>query len=127
MKVCVKGSLSHSKDVPTEWSPTGISFGTTAFSSFVNNIADQLSTDYKIFTDDLKLYACVGFRFSGSAPPPSSVTEVQCDINALHSTALSWGLTMNPKKCVVIHFPNRTHVQNSVRFTLGGQPLLAVT
>ena len=126
MKVCVKGSLSQSKDV-LSGVPQGSVLGPLLFLVYVNNIADQLSTNYKIFADDLKLYACVGFRFSGNAPPPSSVTEVQRDIDALHSTASSWGLAMNPKKCVVIHFPNRTHVQNSVRFTLGGQPLLAVT
>ena len=126
MKVCVKGSLSQSKDV-LSGVPQGSVLGPLLFLVYVNNIADQLSTDYKIFADDLKLYACVGFRFSGNTPPPSLVTEVQRDIDVLHSTASSWGLAMNPKKCVVIHFPNRTHVQNSVRFTLGGQPLLAVT
>ena len=73
MKVCVKGSLSQSKDV-LSGVPQGSVLGPLLFLVYVNNIADQVSTDYKIFADDLKLYTCVGFRFSGSAFPPSSVT-----------------------------------------------------
>ena len=126
MKVSVKGFLSRERDV-LSGVPQGSVLGPLLFLVYINNIADQLSTDYKIFADDLKLYACVGFRFSAGAPSPSSVAEVQRDIDVLHSTAASWGLKMNPGKCAVIHIPSKISVYTPVRYMLNGHPLLSVS
>ena len=75
----------------------------------------------------MKLYSCVGFRFSAGAPSPSSVAEVQWDIDVLHSTAASWGLNMNPGKCAVIRFPSKISVYTPVRYMLNGHPLPSVS
>ena len=126
MKVSVKGFLSRERDV-LSGVPQGSVLGPLLFLVYINNIADQLSTDYKIFADDLKLYACVGFHFSAGAPSPSSVAEVQRDIDVLHSTAASWGLNMNPGKCAVIRFPSKISVHTPVRYMLNGHLLLSVS
>ena len=69
-----------------------------------NNITNQLCMDYEIFADDIKLYACVGFFSLPALPPPSSVTKVQFDIDALPSAASSWGLNMTAKNVLKFTF-----------------------
>ena len=61
---------------------------------FVNSIASSLRCQYKIFADDLKIYACVK-RTRLSEAPVISHQCVQDGVTKLHDTTLSWGLHMN--------------------------------
>jgi len=82
--------------------PQGSVLGPLLFLVYMNSIAANMTTSYKIFADDLKMYACVSHPTSHAVP--SSVQCVQADIDILFSTAASWGLHMNGKKCAVLRF-----------------------
>ena len=101
MSVSVMGSSSRPRRV-ISGVPQGSVLGPLLFLIYVNNIASDLTCRYKVFADDLKIYACVHRR---SVPGHSlSMTNVQADINMLYKTSLSWGLKMNPDKCAVLRF-----------------------
>ena len=101
MRVAVKGSLSKPRKVDSGV-PQGSVLGPLLFLIYINHIASNLSCLYKIFADDLKIYACVHHR--SSPDNPHSAADVQSDIDVLYTTSLSWGLQMNPKKCAVMRF-----------------------
>ena len=63
------------------------------FLIYMNHIGSKLSSDYKIFADDSKIYACV--NPSASVARPGAAPSIPADINALHCTSESWGLTLN--------------------------------
>ena len=102
MRVCVKGQASQPKPV-LSGVPQGSVLGPILFLIYVNSIASQLKSSYKIFADDLKMYACVQYK-TQSDPHSPTCQDVQEDIDALHKTALSWGLSMNVQKSVVLRF-----------------------
>ena len=101
MRVAVKGSLSKPRKVDSGI-PQGSVLGPLLFLIYINHIASHLSCLYKIFADDLKIYACVHHR--SSPDNPHSTADVQSDIDVLYTTSLSWGLQMNPKKCADMRF-----------------------
>ena len=80
----------------------GSVLGPLLFLVYIDSVASQLQSEYKIFADDLKLYTCV--RQAPGTTPVSSTALVQKDIDTLQTTAASWCLKMNPKKCVVLRF-----------------------
>ena len=83
--------------------PQGSVLGPILFLIYINSIASRLVSSYKIFADDLKLFACVSYH-SSDLIPPSSPESVQRDIDILYKTSLSWGLRMNRDKCAVLRF-----------------------
>ena len=92
MQVAVKGQLSSCRSVKSGV-PQGSVLGPLLFLIYINHIGSKLSSDYKIFADDLKIYACV--NPSLSVAYPGAAPSIQADINALHRTSESWGLTLN--------------------------------
>ena len=101
MQVAVKGQLSSSRPVESGV-PQGSVLGPLLFLIYVNHIGSKLTSNYKIFADDLKLYACVNPSLSGACP--GTAQSIQADINTLHGTSESWGLTLNREKCAVLRF-----------------------
>ena len=71
--------------------------GPVLFLLYVNHAVSGLKSHFKIFADDIKLYLC-------SIESEDFTTSFQMDIDRLVSTSASWGLDMNPSKCVVIRF-----------------------
>ena len=55
-----------------------------------------------------------------------SEARLQENINLLHSTAESWGLTMNLQKCVVLHFRRRFHDDANASYTLNDSAISSV-
>ena len=102
MCVDVRGVRSTAKVVKSGV-PQGSVLGPILFLVYINSIASRLVSSYKIFADDLKLFACVSYH-SSDVIPPSSPESVQRDIDILHKTSLSWGLRMNRDKCAVLRF-----------------------
>ena len=100
MRVCVRRSESLPRPV-TSGVPQGSVLGPLLFLIYIDSIASQLTSEYKIFADDLKLYACVNLPLGST---PSSTALVQRDINTLQATAASWCLKINPNKCAVLRF-----------------------
>ena len=121
MRVCVKGSVSQPKDV-LSGVPQGSILGPILFLIYINSVASRLACKFKIFADDLKMYASVDH--SRSSVPMSSVHSVQNDIDVLHTTALSWGLQINVKKSVVLRF-SRSRPDQIPVYTLNGLALPA--
>ena len=102
--------------------PQGSVLGPLLFLVYVNSIASELSCSHKIFADDLKIYACVEYPNSPEHAPSSSTT-IQRDIDILSSTAASWGLHMNVKKCAVLRFSRFSSLLGPPLYTLYGQPI----
>lgn len=123
MKVAVKRSLSQPRDV-CSGVPQGSVLGPLLFLIYINHVASNLSCRYKIFADDLKMYACVHHRTSPSQS--QSIVNVQSDIDALHATSRSWGLHMNPNKCAVLRF-SRNHTDlTAPLYTMNGSVIPSV-
>ena len=121
MSVCVDGHLSRPGYV-LSGVPQGTVLGPLLFLIYINSIGSNLSCSYKIFADDLKLYAYIDYP-DRSLPSLATSAAVQRDINQLHSTAASWSLFMNVKKCAVLRFSRS--FTNLVRpaYTLNGNPI----
>lgn len=100
MNVKVKDRVSRPRPV-TSGVPQGSVLGPLLFLVYIDSIASNLSSEYKIFADDLKLYACVK-HVPGTTVSSSSL--IQNDIDTLHATAASWCLKINPSKCAVLRF-----------------------
>ena len=124
MRVCVKGHVSQPRDV-LSGVPQGSVLGPLLFLIYINSVASQLSSNYKIFADDIKIYACVQY-LSTTAHQVSPVADVQRDINILHQTAASWGLNMNSKKCAVLRFVGSRRNHPPPVYVLDGQHIPSV-
>ena len=103
MQVRVNDQVSGPRPV-SSGVPQGSVLGPLLFLVYIDSVASQLQSEYKIFADDLKLYTCV--RQAPGTTPVSSTALVQKDIDTLQTTAASWCLKMNPKKCVVSVLPD---------------------
>ena len=117
MRVCIGGKTSRARDVMSGV-PQGSVLGPLLFLVYVNSIASRLLSSYAIFADDLKIYACVSHMGSSNSSP--SAQCVQADIDVLFSTALSWGLYMNRKKCAVLRFSRLTRDFSPPTYFLNG-------
>ena len=120
MQVCVQGHYSSTKNV-NSGVPQGSVLGPLLFLIYINYIGAKLSCSYKIFADDLKLFACVAHDPT-SCYPQSDVT-LQIDIDVLFRTSLSWGLRMNKSKCAVLRFSRKFRNQSQPLYVLDGTPL----
>ena len=120
MRVSVKGSLSKPRNVDSGVPQSSV-LGPLLFLVYVNHIASNLSCMYKIFADDLKIYACIHRRASPDIR--SSSADIQSDIDVLYSTSLSWGLQMNPKKCVVMRFSRPYSDLTPPHYIMSGLPI----
>ena len=102
MEVGVKDKHSTPRTV-TSGVPQGSVLGPLLFLIYINHIGSQLSCRYKIFADDLKIYAC-GREHGSDEVFTDLQSAIQKDIDILASTSTSWGLFLNPKKCAVLRF-----------------------
>lgn len=96
--------------------------GPILFLLYINHIASNLTCSYKIFADDLKVFMKLDFD-----DPSTSSKHLQRDIDMLHVTARSWGLTMNLQKCAVLHFRRRFHTHEFAPYTLNGSKIPCVS
>ena len=124
MRVSIKGHVSQPRDV-LSGVPQGSVLGPLLFLIYINNIAAQLTCSYKIFADDLKIYTCVHQKFHDNCAT-STAASVQADIHTLSTTALSWGLKMNTKKCAVLRFPRPHGDASSPNYFLSGQQIPSI-
>ena len=102
MRVAIDGEKSRPREV-LSGVVQGSVLGPLLFLIYINSIGSNLSCNYKIFADDLKIYACISHP---NKPHPASVSNdvIQRDIDELYTTAASWGLFMNVEKCAVLRF-----------------------
>ena len=120
MRVLVKDTTSDTREVKSGV-PQGSVLGPILFLLYINHIASNLTCSYKIFADDLKIF----MKLENDGPQVSA-EYLQRDIDTLHSTAGSWGLTMNLQKCAVLHYRRRFHVQVPIIYSLNGSTIPCV-
>ena len=101
MFVHVKGKPRRTHAV-SSGVPQGSVLGPILFLVFINHLGATLSSHYKIFADDLKIYMRA-MRSSTSNHDQSSEL-CQKDITTLNNTSASWDLRLNHDKCVVMRF-----------------------
>ena len=101
-----------------KWGTTGICPGLILFLVYINYIAAHLKCQYKIFADDLKIYAYVD-----DTDNDNSTSTLQSDINHFYKTAKSWGLNLNIKKCATLRSQRHSHTLDRPNYTLNGQQL----
>ena len=125
MRVGVQGQVSDPRPV-VSGVPQGSVLGPLLFLVYINSIASGLSCSYKIFADDLKLYACIDYP-KKSLVAPHTQPSIQHDINLLCRTAASWGLHMNVKKCAVLRFARSSALTEPPSYSLNGIPIPLVS
>ena len=122
MEVLVKEQPSRPRRVESGV-PQGSVLGPLLFLVYINHIAAGLSCKYKIFADDLKIYA----RTRSKTGLAALETEMQADIDTLARTSSSWGLNMNASKCAVLRFSRRIGGDpDPPTYTLNDNPLPSV-
>lgn len=98
-KVSVGGMYSDSYAV-TSGVPQGSVLGPLLFLLYVNHVTADVSCNFKLFADDLKLY--VQISHSTVFEALRNLRESQGNIDVIVSTAESWGLKMNVNKCAIL-------------------------
>ena len=120
LQVCVKDHKSAPKAV-LSGVPQGSVLGPLLFLVYINHIASLISCDFKIFADDLKIYALV------DKSKPNAEALLQSDIATLSCTSESWGLKLNVSKCAVMQFARGSRpVTASPKYILNGNQLPVV-
>ena len=95
MRVRAEGAIGKSRDV-TSGVPQGSVLGPLLFLIYINHAVSDVACNHKFFADDIKFY----LTLSAAA----SSVPLQSDIDKLVLSSSSWGLTLNPSKCVVLCF-----------------------
>ena len=102
--VVVNGSKSNKARVESGV-PQGTVLGPLLFIAYINDIADQVKSDIRLFADD-----CVCYRI---IKDELDCVTLQEDINNLGKWARAWGMRFQPSKCNMIRFSRkRKNVEN---------------
>ena len=102
-----------------------MSLGPTLFLIYVNSVVQDITSPYKLFADDIKIY--LSFSPSESS---SIVSCQQANIDKLIKTSAEWGLTMNVGKCVCMRFSRQNRlgtVPEYSPYSIGGERMKFVT
>ena len=122
MRVVVGGRVSEPRPV-TSGVPQGSVLGPLLFIIYVNHLPSYLRNKVQFFADDLKLYV------SFPADPSEALVltdQFQVDIDTVVRVSNSWGLVLNPDKCVQIHFGSSRCAADARRYYLNGQQIQLV-
>ena len=91
----IDGKTSDPAEV-TSGVPQGTVLGPTLFLIYINNIAENINSNIRLFADD-----CVVYRQIDS---PQDHVILQDDLNKLGDWSNTWQMKFNVDKCVVMNF-----------------------
>jgi len=98
-----------------KWSPTGVSFGTSPFLIYINDIDEAVESTILKFADDTKV--------CGIARTQEEVDNLHKDLLNLCQWSQDWLMLFNVDKCKVLHFG---HGNKGARYTMNGKELDSV-
>lgn len=102
--VIIDGQSSTSSPV-TSGVPQGTVLGPLLFLSYINDLPDCVSSNVRLFADDLILYRTID-------NPETDCSKLQTDIDSLTSWEKTWQMKFNTSKCFIMHV---THQRNFTR------------
>ena len=125
-KMSVSVNHQHSSTRPVASGvPQGSVLGPLLFLLYVNFLTHDITSPTKIFADDLKLY--VNIRLDSDLTVTNDIASCQSDIDKLAYVSNSWGLHMNPDKCVLLRFVRKKilwdAINHSREYYLNGSPI----
>ena len=88
---------------------------------FINHLGSNLTSSFKIFADDLKIYMNVSHNSNVAYARSSKLC--QRDITALNDISSSWDLRLNKEKCVVMRFQRKSHPHPPPLYYIGDSPI----
>ena len=101
-KFALPGAISDIASV-TSGVPQGTVLGPTLFLIYINDIADNITPNIRLFADD-----CVLYRTINST---SDNITLQEDLNKLVDSSYIWQMDFNVKKCATMHFSSSNRKQ----------------
>ena len=123
-KVIIDGQSSSSSSV-ISGVPQGTVLGPLLFLSYINNLPDRVSSDVRLFADDLILYRPIN--------SPVDCDILQWDIDALCNWEETWQMKFNTSKCFIMHVthqknfpPHDYHMNNIILQKVDHHPYLRV-
>ena len=81
--------------------PQGSVLGPALFLLFINDIADKVTSNIRLFADDSVIYRCI--------TSPEDQTILHQDLLSVFSWAKTWGMSFNVKKCVHLTITKKPH------------------
>ena len=102
--------------------PQGSVLGPLLYLININLIGPKLNGTYKIFADDLELYACVRHVSREYVTVSPGADEKQRDIEVLHKTS-TLCLNINGEKCAVLKCLRKHHNMPQPCYLLNGAPV----
>ena len=95
-------------------SPSGINFGFSSFLGYINDLADGLSSNAKLFADDTSLFSVIH-------DVDTSANELNNDLYHINKWAFQWKMSFNPdpsKQAQGIIFSRKTKEFLILRYIL---------
>ncbi len=97
-RVNIRGSFSTWSSVKSGVSQGSV-LGPILFLIYVNDLADIVTSDIKLFADDTKIYR--------QLTEPEDINMLKLDLLALENWATNWQVNFNPNKCEVMKITHK--------------------
>ncbi len=104
-RVVLDGKHSEELDV-LSGVPQGTVLGPVLFLCFINDIADKLDSNIRLFADDALLYRVIENE--------ADADQLQADLSSLEQWATEWQMEFNAKKCFVLHITNKRRISRTI-------------
>ena len=99
--------------------PQGTVLGPSLFLFYINDIVDNISSDIRLFADDVILYSVLSDE--------TCVNKFQADICRLEKWAREWHMSFNVSKCNIMYIGNTNIVDiNNINYTLNEHSITRV-